>query len=349
MEYNKILIACVDRDADIEIKTGIRGAIVGRENILNAALKLGLADPEESDANVLFYGVKLYDKLKKENKEVELAALSGDRDVGYTSDLKLSKQIDEVIALFSPDGVILVSDGAEDEHILPIFQSRAKIAGVERVVVKQSVVLESTYYVIMDFLEKVVNEPKLARVVFGVPALMLLTYMAFGANSWRIIAGIVGVFLFIKGFNLEAEAEKRVKSVVKALKKTMVTERASFFTYITGAIIFIIGIARGYQRVKIEEGLLYRGVPYFLSESIDLITISLVLVVMGATIDAVIENKKTRKYILLGIFILSLRFIINALSDFLLNAIGMQELIAWIVLGIVLPLLGFFILREPPR
>lgn len=349
MEYNKVLIACVDRDADIEIKTGIKGAITGRENILDAAMKLGLADPEESDANVLFYGVKLYDRLKKENREVELTALSGDRDVGATSDLKLSKQLDEVIALFNPDGVILVSDGAEDEHILPIFQSRVKIAGVERVVVKQSVVLESTYYVIMDFLGKVVNEPKLARVVFGVPSLMLLTYMAFGANSWRIIAGIVGVFLFIKGFNLESAAEKRVNAIAKTLKESMVTERASFFTYITGAIVFIIGIVRGYQRIKVGEGLPYRGIPHFVTESIDLITISLVLVVMGAAIDAVIENKKTRKYILLGIFILSLRFIINALSDFLLDAIGMQELIAWIVLGIVLPLLGFFILREPPR
>jgi len=347
MEYNKILIACVDRDADIEIKTGIRGAIIGRENILEAAMKLGLADPEESDANVLFYGVKLYDRLKSENKKVELAALSGDRDVGYTSDLKLSKQIDEVIALFNPDGVILVSDGAEDERILPIFQSRAKIAGVERVVVKQSVVLESTYYVIMDFLEKVVNEPKLARVVFGVPALMLLTYMAFGANSWRIIAGIVGVFLFIKGFNLESAAEKRVNAIAKTLKERMVTERASFFTYITGAIVFIIGIVRGYQRIKIEDGLPFRGIPHFISASIDLITISLILIVIGTIIDAVIENKKTTKYVLLGIFILSLRLIINALSDFLLNLIGMQELVAWIVVGIILPLLGFFILRKP--
>jgi len=42
----KILVLCVDRDDDIGVKTGIKAPLVGREDNLAAATKLGLADPE---------------------------------------------------------------------------------------------------------------------------------------------------------------------------------------------------------------------------------------------------------------------------------------------------------------
>ena len=45
----KILVLCVDRDDDIGVKTGIKGPLVGRDDNLAAATKLGLADPEDSD------------------------------------------------------------------------------------------------------------------------------------------------------------------------------------------------------------------------------------------------------------------------------------------------------------
>ncbi len=46
-----------------------------------------------------------------------------------------------------------MSDGAEDESIVPIIQSRVKIDSVRRVVVKQSEHLESTFYVIKRLFE----------------------------------------------------------------------------------------------------------------------------------------------------------------------------------------------------
>ena len=49
----RILVLTVDRDNDLGIKTSIRGPVVGRRQVLTAALKLGIADPEESDTNAI--------------------------------------------------------------------------------------------------------------------------------------------------------------------------------------------------------------------------------------------------------------------------------------------------------
>ena len=45
----RVLVLTVDRDNDLGIKTSIRGPVVGRRQVLTAALKLGIADPEERD------------------------------------------------------------------------------------------------------------------------------------------------------------------------------------------------------------------------------------------------------------------------------------------------------------
>ena len=49
----RTLVLTVDRDNDLGLKTSIRGPVVGRRNVLTAALKLGIADPEESDTNAI--------------------------------------------------------------------------------------------------------------------------------------------------------------------------------------------------------------------------------------------------------------------------------------------------------
>ena len=49
----RTLVITVDRDNDLGQKTAIRGPVVGRKQVLTAALKLGIADPEESDTNAI--------------------------------------------------------------------------------------------------------------------------------------------------------------------------------------------------------------------------------------------------------------------------------------------------------
>ncbi|MGB9635173.1 MAG: DUF373 family protein, partial [Candidatus Micrarchaeia archaeon] len=60
----KILILCIDRDADLKEKVGISGPIVGRARNLDVANKLLLKDPEEVDGNTIFEAIKLFDEMK---------------------------------------------------------------------------------------------------------------------------------------------------------------------------------------------------------------------------------------------------------------------------------------------
>ena len=135
-EKDKIIVLCVDRDNDIGEKTSFKGPILGRDKILKSANELGLADPEDSDFNALFRAVKVFDELKK-RYNAEIAALTGDKNVGIQSDKKISEQLDSVLKKFKADYTILVTDGVEDEHIIPIIQSKVPIMSVRRVVVKQ--------------------------------------------------------------------------------------------------------------------------------------------------------------------------------------------------------------------
>ena len=72
-----VLVVCVDRDDDFGRKAGIEGPIIGKKANLNAAAKLALADPEDSDSNTVFAAVKKMQEAKKLYANVEVVTLTG--------------------------------------------------------------------------------------------------------------------------------------------------------------------------------------------------------------------------------------------------------------------------------
>lgn len=174
----KVLVLAIDRDDDFGVKAGVSGPVIGRDKCLDAAVKLSLADPEDSDANSLFAAIKLYDELKESGKfeDVEVALITGSHNVGVESDLELSRQLDKVLKEFPADGVIPVTDGAEDEQIFPIITSKVPILSTRRVVVKQSPGIETTWYIIVRYLKELLSDPEVSKVVLGIPGLIVLLY-----------------------------------------------------------------------------------------------------------------------------------------------------------------------------
>ena len=148
----KTLVLCVDRDDDFGSKTGLNSPFIGREDNLNAAMSLGVKDPEDSDTNTVLAAVSLYDEMLKQGMDVVVATICGDTHVGYQSDLALSTQLETVLKEVKPDRVVLVSDGAEDEYIYPVISSRVKVDSVRKVFVKQAPTVESTYYILIKML-----------------------------------------------------------------------------------------------------------------------------------------------------------------------------------------------------
>jgi putative membrane protein len=123
----KTLILCVDRDDDLGRKAGVESPIIGRRRNLDAAIALGIADPEDSDTNALLAAIHLHDKelkrLEGTSDQVEVATVVGHSSLGLKADRKLAEELDEVLALVRPDEAILITDGAEDEQILPLLQA----------------------------------------------------------------------------------------------------------------------------------------------------------------------------------------------------------------------------------
>lgn len=240
----KILVVCVDRDNDLGEKTSLKGPLVGKEAVMRGASELGLADPSDSDANSMFQAVKVLGEMKKQHK-AEVAVLTGHKNVGLQSDRRVTDQLDRVLGKFKADYVVLVTDGAEDENVMPIIQSKVPILSVSRVVVKQAEQLESSYYKMKDFIEETLENPKFARLIFGLPAVALILYALFGIEGWRAIVGIFGAYLLIKGFKLE----HYIYSTVDELKSSFTRRRFAFFMYVVAAAFFVFASFRGYDAV----------------------------------------------------------------------------------------------------
>ncbi|MBD3262253.1 MAG: DUF373 family protein, partial [Candidatus Altiarchaeales archaeon] len=174
------IVLCVDRDDDIGRHTGVRGPIVGVERNLRIAQRLALTDPADTDVNALYGALKL-----ARDQGLEIATLTGDKNVGLVSDKKIARQLDKIIKEHNPKNVIVVTDGLDDEQVIPIIQSRVKINSVKTIVVRQSKELEKAYFKLTHFLKEISQEPDLARLIFGLPGIALMLLAIGGENAYR--------------------------------------------------------------------------------------------------------------------------------------------------------------------
>ena len=327
----RVLIISVDRDDDLGVKAGIKGPVIGRDNIIKAATQLAIADPEDSDANALFSSVKLYDELNGKYT-VEVVALTGSRSVGIESDKRIGEQLKDVLKKIKADYAILVSDGSEDENVLPIIQSHLPVLSVKRVIIKQSEQLESTYYKIKDFIKESMENPKLARLIFGIPSLVLLTFAIFGAEGYRIILGILGAYFFIKGFKLEEYAF----SVINEFRTSFVARRLSFFLYIISIVTIFIGIFRGHTASLEYLNIgIFESAAAFLNSSIYIFWIAGSIAWVGKTMGS--EKKSILNILSIPIFGLALAIVIFSSTVLILEPeFSPFNFIMSIIIGFVL-------------
>ncbi|MEM5812707.1 MAG: DUF373 family protein, partial [Candidatus Aenigmatarchaeota archaeon] len=283
-QRDKILIINVDRDDDIGQKTGIRGPVIGKDNVLKAGTELGIADPECSDLNAIFQTLKTYEEMKKQYN-VEIAILTGDKDVGVKSDRIIGEQLRTTLRNFEANFVVLVTDGSEDEHVIPVIQSRIPILSVKRVVVKQADELQSIYFKVKDFLKESLEDPKISRLVLGIPAIVLIIYAIFGIEGWRLMIGAIGAYLFIKGFKLDDYVTRMINEFVNSFHH----RRFAFFGYVAGMCLAALATYRGFLGVMEQPAIgIFETAATFLVHSA-------FLYFMGGTIAWIGRNVSVKK------------------------------------------------------
>lgn len=295
MSGTKTLVICVDRDNDIGEKAHLETPILGKTAVLSAATKLALADPEESDVNAIFESVRLYKKLDSSEEEVEpeVVLLAGDKNVGMDSDKKIAQGLDYVLSQFVADSAILVSDGAEDEFIVPIIQSRVKVDTIRRVVVKQSEPLESTYYVI----KRLIEDPTFSRTFL--PPIGLIMFMLavsllldLSGKALGLILGVIGIYTLLKGLG----REHLIIDLAESVKQSLYGGKISFVAYISAIVLLLAGTSQGimnYTLVEPEIGnQILLSIAYYVKFSIWWYVGAALVPIIGKIMSMLIEGEK---------------------------------------------------------
>jgi putative membrane protein len=251
----KVLVLSVDRDNDFGAKAGLNSPFIGRQANLDAAIGLGIKDPEDSDINTILAAISIYEEMVKKGMDAEVAAICGDVKVGYESDVALATQLENVLEMVKPDRVVLVSDGAEDEYIFPMVASRVKVDSVRRVFVKQAPTVEGTYYILVKMLKddkvrkRLLFPIGLVFAILGIFSLLpkILQYME--TPSLDIIAGMGFGFLGVAlGFYLMFYAYHVGERTMLAISRTTkeIRSGSQMIPFAVLAIIFLIaGVAAG--------------------------------------------------------------------------------------------------------
>jgi putative membrane protein len=344
-DRGKLLILCVDRDDDLGRKTKIKSPIIGRENNLEAAKRLALADPEEADVNSIFGALNMYDEFSNRSQDVEVATICGSRNVGIESDMIIAKQLDLVLGETGATRVLLVSDGADDEFISPLIGSRAKIEGVRRIVVRQSQNLESTYYIVKRVLgdsrfQKSFLAPLvIVLFIFGVSLVMEIAHYGLA-----IILIVLALYFLVKIMGWE----RRIHEIGRALYSGFVTGRISLIMYILAALILLIGVSWSYADLAGQMGEIGKAI-YGLSFVLDMVWFAVgavLLVSVGKILDLYLSGESpSRQYLIVSISAISTGLIIQGVLDILIEILPgkgtiLPDSVLLIILGVFVAIIG---------
>lgn len=304
MGSSRTLVLNIDRDDDIGFKAAIESPVIGREACLDAAVRLALADPEDSDVNAIFQAISTYDRLREDGENPEIAVIGGNHFRFIEGDRKIAMLVSEVVDACGADQCILITDGGEDEYVLPIIQGKVRIASIQRVVVSQMPNLEGTFYI----LKKLLSDPKVSKLVLVLPGLTLLLYAISYALSKPeiatiIIAAGIGGYLLYKGFSLD----DFVRTEVIDLRTTLYRGRFSFVTYISAILFAFIGVMEGSSALANywDGSGLFPMVMVFVWSAVLWFTLAAITTSLGTIIDSFMYEKDSLNRAVIFSFFLS--------------------------------------------
>lgn len=304
-EEERILILCVDRDGDIEVKAEIKTPVIGRDENLKAAVALALKDPEEPDANAMFEAIRVYDRLnekRKPNEKFEVATISGSELGGVGADRKLVSELNDTLKKFAANEIILVTDGYSDEAILPLIESRVPVTSVRRIIIKHSKSIEETAALFTRYLKILIENPRYSRIILGLPGLLLiilgiLSIVGYLLYYWIAFLLVFGGFLLMKGFGVDKAARKFYNWAKEYTPPPLPVQIASFATA-AGTLSIAIGCYQGVNHAVTNPQSLPQNLGQFLSMLPELIgwfiSGGIALIVIGVCV--VLSGRAIRWY-----------------------------------------------------
>ena len=248
-KYERVLVLCIDRDDDIGSKGGIETPVIGRDPCINAGTRLAIEDPEDSDANTIFAAVKNYEDLLKRGYDAEVALVAGKYNRGIEGDEKLSSEIQYIVEAFKADASVIVSDGEDDETIIPVIQSLIPIISIHRVVIRHSRSVEYSYAVFARYIKMLVYDPRYSRFFLGVPGALLVssaiaTIFGLTREAIAFVLIILGCAFIIRAFDIDRS--------ISSLGKPNPTSFIRIFSIVAGILIIVVSVFNGLSQIPQE-------------------------------------------------------------------------------------------------
>ena len=239
---NKLLVICIDRDNDVGEKAGIVTPVVGRDACIEAAQRLALEDPEDADSNSIFSAVKTYEDLISKGYQLEVITVAGVKERGVQADEKILVETKKVLEKFSANGAVIVSDGEDDESVIPVIQNVLPVVSVQRVVMKVSRSVEYSYAVFGKYLKMVAYDTKYSKFFLGVPGILLLiggiaTVFGYTAEIFAVLVSILGGAFLIRAFDIDR--------AWKSWSKPTPMGFIRMFTMVAGVLLILSSVPAG--------------------------------------------------------------------------------------------------------
>ena len=252
--YRRVLVACIDRDNDIGKNGGVETPVFGRDQCINAGTRLAIEDPEDADANAIFGAVKIYEELVTKGYETEVAIIAGAYNRGIEADEKISSELIAVLSKFKAEGVVIVSDGEDDETVIPLIQAMVPVISIQRIIIRHSRSVEYSYAVFGKYVKMLIYDPRYSKFFLGVPGALLIasgfaTIFGFTREALAIVLSILGVAFVIRAFDID--------KAVGSLNRTTPSTFIRIFSTFAGIMIILVGISNGIS--SIPDGAIAKG------------------------------------------------------------------------------------------
>ncbi|MFB6224308.1 MAG: DUF373 family protein [Haloarcula sp.] len=325
------LVVCIDRAGPSTAEC----PVVGREAIESLITQTGVVDPEDSRVNCLLEGLKVTEELDADGSDPVVAVVGGGSDsVGL--DREIAAQIDDLVDEYGPESAVVIVDSADDERLVPIIESRVMVDAVDRVVVRQARDIESTYYLLKQFLadeelRKTVLVP-VGIIMLAFPMLLVVTNLTLAVGA---IAAAIGVFLIYKGLGIDAYLSKLPGQTREALYSGQV----SLVTYVVAAGLSLVGVFAGALGVSSSGDIS----PFLLANrfafaSVPWLTGAALTASIGRLLDELIQREGVRSaYVNLPFGAVAVGLVVRGFSGYFLERGGVLSpfQVSQTVLGVI--------------
>jgi putative membrane protein len=236
------LVLCVDRANDVGRAAGVTPPVVGWEAVRSLVTDVGLADPEDSSVNCMLEALRVARDLRDEAEEAVVAVVAGGGDSAVGADRSVAEQVDALVAEHDPDSAVVVIDSVQDERLVPVIESRVPVDSVDRVVVRQARDIESTYYLLKQFLA---DEELRSTVLvpLGV-ALLVVPALLYGFSArvaFAAVAALTGAALLYKGLAVD----ERLSTARERARTALYSGQVSVVTYVAAVGLATVGVSLG--------------------------------------------------------------------------------------------------------